>query len=637
MSTRHRTLTPSQDDAIQLPIETFLESFSEGAALIRPNGTVVHMNTRLIEMIGSTPPRICYEALAGRSSVCPICPFKTLSVGESGPILDKIHVRWGRMCSVSLRFLPGDRKNGLILETVRDLAAGEQSSEVRDQSKEPLSPLLRKLGGLLLISRSLMGSVPLSEKIPNVLAHVISSLSDGGTVSTWAELDEALYGARPDEIEEPLFDRKIEVEGKARGRLSTMFSPPRAFLPEEEYFLEETADLIGRQVEIADLEAMLRQSEEKTKRLAANLRKEMWYRTYALEKETGNLEAILRSSEDMIITTDLEQRVVQFNPGAEAMLGYTAEEWQGRQAGEMWVDPSERERIMREVTETGGIRNYETRLRAKDGTVREISLTLSLLKDEQGKIMGTVGVSKDIGREKAFMRELERLNHDYMEAVHFINHETKNSLIVIAGFVRRLMDTETDPARKDQLKIVYQHSVFLEAMSKDFLVMAELEHGQSTIRKERIENFHEEVILPAMIGLKERYPDSFKSYDESMGGVGAITLMGDRDMLQVVYRNLFGNALKYGFPGAKVAYGVVNEGHHYLFNVWNEGPGVAQGQVEKIFEKFYRVRDESTRNKRGTGLGLYNIRRIIEAHGGKIWCDTKPGKWINFLFRLPKE
>src|SRR5512139_1313802 len=103
-----------------------------------------------------------------------------------------------------------------------------------------------------------------------------------------------------------------------------------------------------------------------------------------------------------------------------------------------------------------------------------------------------------------------------------------------------------------------------------------------------------------MVGLKERYPDSFESYDESMGGVGAIQLNGDPALLEVVYRNLFGNALKYRDPGRKVAYGVVDHGDYYIFNVWNEGPGVPKGEVEKIFEKFYRVHDESTRGKRGT-------------------------------------
>ncbi len=387
----------------------------------------------------------------------------------------------------------------------------------------------------------------------------------------------------------------------------------------------------------SDLEEKLKQAEVRHKKEAATLARQVNRRTAALASEGSYLEGILRCSDDMIITTDLESRIVKFNPGAERMLGYTAEEMQGRDVSELWVEAAERQKIMDEVNATGSVRNYDTRLRTKSGDILEISLTLSQLKDPKGRMLGTVGVSKEIGREKAINRELAHLHQSLREAVHFINHEMKNSLIVMGGFLRRLLNSEENQARLEQLKIVYHHSQFLEAMSRDFLVMAEVEHGEFHVRKQLIENFYEEVILPAMMGLKERYPDSIQTYDVSMGGVGPIQLYGDPALLEIVYRNLFGNALKYCFPGGKVAYGFVDKGDNFLFNVWNSGPGVDPDHREKIFEKFYRVQDENTRGKRGTGLGLYNVRRIIEAHGGKIWCESQPGEWINFLFLLPKK
>jgi two-component system phosphate regulon sensor histidine kinase PhoR len=152
-----------------------------------------------------------------------------------------------------------------------------------------------------------------------------------------------------------------------------------------------------------------------------------------------------------------------------------------------------------------------------------------------------------------------------------------------------------------------------------------------------IEDLHKEVILPAMTGLRERYPDSFESYDSLMTDKNGIRLRGNKDLLETVYRNLFGNALKYGSSGTRIRYGVEERSDEYLLNVWNAGPGVPKDKVERIFDKFYRIHDDNTRGKKGTGLGLSNIRRIIEAHGGRIWCETNPGEWINFLFELPKE
>lgn len=500
-----------------------------------------------------------------------------------------------------------------------------------------MSPRLhQKLAALLLISRGLMGNAPFEEKMESVLPHVLTGLENPADATVWLEVDDRMFGKKRDDSPVSGKSHQIRVDGTVRGRLVTKFERERKLSSEEKYFLQEAADLIGRQIEISDLLARLAQSEERYKRLAGNLAKEMWSRTEALAKETGYLEGILRSSEDMIMTTDLEQCIVEFNPSAEKLLGFSAEEMQGRKVTELWVDSAERDRLMEEVVVTGGIRNFPTRLKTKSGREVEISLSLSLLKDEEGRILGTVGVSKDIGKETAILRELERLNQNFREAIHFINHETKNSLIVMGGFLRRLLQSEPDPIRRDQLQIVYHHSKFLEAMSRDFLVMAEIEHGEFQIRKKLIKNFYKEVIYPAMIGLKERYPDSFHSYDASMGGVGAIELMGDPALLEIVYRNLFGNALKYRYPDRKIAYGVEEYDTYYLFNVWNEGPGVPLDQVDKIFEKFYRVHNETTRDKRGTGLGLYNIRKIIEAHEGRIWCYSHPGEWINFLFILPK-
>ncbi len=630
------TGTP-REESIHISVEDFLESFPDPAALVLPDGRVAAKNTRMVTVIGSANEGPCYEVLAGLEWTCPFCPFEDLMFGRRDVVSDQGSERRGRTCCVNLRHINGFGDSGAILETVRYFSEEEVSLDLRKDDRDMMPRLLTKLSGLLSVSRDLIASGPFHERIANVLKHTKESLSDPANSVVWVEMESGVYGSPPEETKGALSVHEIQVEGEKRGRLLVNLMTSDRFFPEDEYFLQETADLIGRQVAVSDLEAMLRRSEERYKRLAANLRKEMWSRTEALAKETGHLEGILRSSDDMIITTDLDNRIVEFNPAAVRILGYSGEEIQGRLVSILWEEAAEREQIMEEVRRTGGIRNYKTRLRAKSGEIREISLTLSLLKDPEGRVLGTVGVSRDVGQDNAIRRELELLNRNYRETIHFISHETKNSLIVIAGFIRRLLKSETDSDRKDKLEIVYHHATFLEAMSKDFLVMAELEHGEFQVRKEKIDDFYIEVILPAMIGIKERYPDSFESYDESMGGVGSVRLMGNRGLLEIVYRNLFGNALKYRDEDGTIAYGVIDKGDRYLFNVWNAGPGVPVDQVEKIFQKFYRVPDETTRDKRGTGLGLYNIRRIIEGHGGRIWCESQPGHWINFLFELPKE
>jgi PAS domain S-box-containing protein len=504
-------------------------------------------------------------------------------------------------------------------------------------SQLTISQLLAKFKVLLEIGRGLLGQEPFNQKILSTISLINRLLGNRADIAVWLEINGDVFGEKRKNVEGRLFVKDIQVENRIRGRLGVNYGRDEQVFPEDEYFLAEVAESIGRKLEVHELNQMLRKSEERYKKLAANLSQEMWRRTEALASETGYLEGILRSSADMIMTTDLDSRIVEFNPAAEKLLGYSAEEIQGHKINEVWVNTCERDEILEEVQNSGGIRNYKTKLKRKDGEIVEISLTLSQLKDNEGRILGTVGISRDIGQDNAITRELERLNKNYREAIHFINHENKNSLLVIGGFVKRLLDTETDPKRREQLEIVYHHSTFLEAMSRDFLTMADLEQGEFQIRRQEIGNFYEDVLLPAMVGLKERYPNSFNSYDQSLGGVGSVPVYGDPRFLEIVYRNLFGNALKYGYPSGRIAYGVVDLGDKFLFNVWNEGPGIEIEEREKIFEKFYRIPNEMTRTKRGTGLGLYNIKRIIEAHGGNIWCESEIGKWVNFLFTLPKE
>ena len=491
---------------------------------------------------------------------------------------------------------------------------------------------------LIGIARTLMSQGPMKDAILSVLNLVAAQLHQGNHAHLWMSVDGIFYGEVPEDDDFlPRWEREIKVEDHSRGRLCARPSTDSGFSMAEQEILGEVAALIGLRIGLWDRERETSASEEKHRSLASNLAKEMWSRTEALAEETKYLEGILQSSDDMIITTDLNSQIVKFSAGAEKILGYTSEEMQGRPITDLWEEAEDRAALLDRVRAKGGVRNYETRLKTKSGEFRDILLTLSLLKDEEGRAIGTVGVNKDITREKAMFRELEQLNRNYRETLSFISHEFKNSLIVMAGFVRRLLESETDPGRKEQLHIVYHHSKFLEAMTKDFLVMAEIEYGEFKVRKQLIKDFYREVILPAMVGLKERYPDSFETYDVSLGGVGAIQLWGDQGLLEIVYRNLFGNALKYRSPGGKIAYGGVDQTDSYLFNVWNQGPGVDPDSREKIFEKFYRADDEGVRKKRGTGLGLYNIRRIIQAHGGRIWCESDPGHWINFFFILPKE
>lgn len=226
---------------------------------------------------------------------------------------------------------------------------------------------------------------------------------------------------------------------------------------------------------------------------------------------------------------------------------------------------------------------------------------------------------------------------DRLDALHFITHELKNTVIGIVGLAKLLMRTEEDPDRKGKLKIICEQAKYLETMSGRFLLSDQLEQGQIEIKAETIDDLFEEVISPVIAILSKDSGSTLLESQKRMENRDPITVSGDKNLLRVVFQNLLGNALKYRDPNGKVSFDFKDLGHTYQLNVWNSGPGVAPDETERIFDKFYRSDDTATQDIKGSGLGLYNTRQIVEAHNGKLWCETEPGTWVNFVFTLPKK
>ncbi len=129
----------------------------------------------------------------------------------------------------------------------------------------------------------------------------------------------------------------------------------------------------------------------------------------SLRDRVRYLEAVIDHSADVIITTDRHSRIVEFNCGAERLLGWTREEAIGKPATMIWLEPDERHRVMSVVQQKGSVVDYETRIKTKSGRVIDLSVTLSLLRNDAGEVIGTVGVSKDIRKRKKLERQLKKV------------------------------------------------------------------------------------------------------------------------------------------------------------------------------------------------------------------------------------
>jgi len=234
--------------------------------------------------------------------------------------------------------------------------------------------------------------------------------------------------------------------------------------------------------------------------------------------------------------------------------------------------------------------------------------------------------------------ELKQINRNYMEILGFVTHEIKNRLGIIMGSAYNLKGEvvgRLNEGQKKMANILLRNAERLNVMIKNYLDLSRIERGELRVDKEEVD-FKEDILEPVL--------DEFKGEVESSGirldvdVPSPSKLKADLDLLRIVMENLISNAIKYGREKGKIKIGAKKEDNIWKINVWNEGEGIPEDEIDKLFTKFTRLRSgEKIREERGSGLGLFITREIIQKHRGKIWVESEEGKWANFIFTLPLE
>ncbi len=237
--------------------------------------------------------------------------------------------------------------------------------------------------------------------------------------------------------------------------------------------------------------------------------------------------------------------------------------------------------------------------------------------------------------------KLQDLNRHYLEMVGFITHELNQPMGVLKGFLILLQDESlgplASPKQKQAVSTMLRNVNVLINMIQKYLQLGRIESGRMEINKTRISVFRE-ALAPVLEDEKKqldmRKMEVVLENEEVFRKAEAVA---DPVLLRIVFSNLIGNALKYGREGGRIWCGMRDESGGRLFYIKNEGRGIPADKLTMVFEKFARLEGELERHRRGTGLGLFNAKVIVEKHGGRIWAESEEGAWANFLFTLPKE
>ncbi|HMA86901.1 MAG TPA: cache domain-containing protein, partial [Desulfosalsimonadaceae bacterium] len=230
--------------------------------------------------------------------------------------------------------------------------------------------------------------------------------------------------------------------------------------------------------------------------------------------------------------------------------------------------------------------------------------------------------------------QLKKSVTHYLETLEFITHELKNQIAAMKINLLAVRDGYVGPVSEDQqaaLNDVNQAIVRAEEMTLNYLNLSRIEKGELQVRIRDVQ-VETDVIKPVLNNLHSRLER--RQMTVTLDMEPDLFVWADPSLIQIVYENLISNAVKYGKAGGRIVLSGKRKNHMAGFSVWNEGLGVSDENMGKLFEKFFRIHHQ-WEEERGTGLGLFIAREILHRQNGEIHVDGRYGEWINFIFTLP--
>ncbi|EYE88420.1 histidine kinase [Fervidicella metallireducens AeB] len=338
-----------------------------------------------------------------------------------------------------------------------------------------------------------------------------------------------------------------------------------------------------------------------------------------LSDKRTKLISILKSMDDGVIVVDNNEKVLLINPAAQKLFNI-GENVAGKHFIEV-IRSYDIEDIIRnipdedtEITITYPVTKY---LRIKATKVTNY--------DSNKESIGVMLFIQDITKIKS----LEKMRSDFVANV---SHELKTPLTSIKGFSETLKYVEDKETRDKFLDIIYVESERLTRLINDILSLSELENKNISLNLEKIDVFDtlDEVFHIMEYAAKEKNIDLEMNCQED-----SLFINGDRDKFKQMIINLVDNAIKYTNPHGKVLIKGEGENGKVKISISDNGIGIPEVHIPRLFERFYRVDKARSRDAGGTGLGLAIVKHIVMLLNGDIQVKSKVGEGTTFTIYLP--
>ncbi len=353
-----------------------------------------------------------------------------------------------------------------------------------------------------------------------------------------------------------------------------------------------------------------------------------------VNQEKTRLNTLLDSMADGILILNANNRIERCNPASARIVGSTIENIIGKLHEEAVQWAKRPQGLTLEQAEAGGWPLTPHAHLYVEGDLKRIDnqpplpvgVTYTPLVSLEGNLLNTIATIRDITR----YRQAEELKSTF---VSIISHELKTPVALIKGYVStlRLEDANWEPEIiQDSLAVIEEEADRLAELIENLLDASRLQAGGFPLKRSDISLQDMARRLAKRLQTQTTRHQIVVDFPQ-----GFPVVLADETRLEQVLSNLVSNAIKYA-PGGEIRISGTARSDSVIICISDEGPGIAPEDIPHVFDRFYRA-PEMARQTKGAGLGLYLARAIVEAHEGRIWVNTNPGKGVTICFSLPLQ
>jgi PAS domain S-box-containing protein len=358
------------------------------------------------------------------------------------------------------------------------------------------------------------------------------------------------------------------------------------------------------------------------------------------------LAAIVNSSDDAIISKSLDGIITSWNDGAMRVFGYAADEIVGQPVIKLIPEDrrSEEPKILERLRNGERVDHFETIRVRKNGEHFPVSLTISPVRNLNGKIVGASKIARDITElrrsaadreqllesERVARSQAEYANRMKDEFVSTISHELRTPLNAIVGWTEVLEGG--DQSREEVIhgvQVIKRNAMMQAQLIEDLLDLGRISSGKMTLDVDPVDVGS--VISDALASVEQAAHVKGLTITPEIGNIRGV--LGDAKRLQQVIWNLLINAIKFTPSGGKISIRASRVDSHIEISISDSGEGIAPEFMPHLFERFRQADPSTTRRHGGLGIGLALVKQLVELHGGSVLAES-PGRGLGATFTL---